>query len=302
MLELRFWDWHRYLKEQHITNFFMMANSAKHVLITGATSGIGLELAKLFAKDGYHIIAVARSMEELDATATKLNTEFGTTVHKLEYDLFEPENAFKIYDEIKAKGHKVDVLVNNAGHGHYGEFIDTDLRMELKIIQLNISSLVVLTKLFLKDMVKRGEGKILNLSSIASKSPGPWQSVYHGTKAFVQSFSEAIRYEVKDKGVTVTALLPGATDTDFFHKARMEQSKIVQDESKLADPAEVAKDGYEALMEGKDMIVSGAKNKMQVAMNAITADDKAAAKMAKMQEPDKNAPAPEDPQVGQASS
>lgn len=134
-------------------------------------------------------------------------------------------------------------------------------------------------------MLAMGEGRILNLSSIASKSPGPWQSVYHGTKAFVQSFSESVREEVKDKGVVVTALLPGATDTDFFHKANMENSKIVQDESKLSDPADVAKDGYEALMRGDDMIVSGLKNKVQVAMGAITPDSVNAKKMGKQQEP-----------------
>jgi short-subunit dehydrogenase len=265
-------------------NIFTMTTSKKHVLITGATQGIGLELAKLFAKDGYHIVAVARSQEELAQTAADLQKEFGTEVHTYSKDLFDPENAFALYDEIKQRGLKIDVLVNNAGHGHYGEFVDTDLRMELKIIQLNIQSLVVLTKLYLKDMVARGEGKILNLSSIAGKSPGPWQSVYHGTKAFVQSFTEAIRYEVKDKGVTVTALLPGATDTDFFRKAGMEGSKIYE-EGKLADPAKVAKDGYEALMAGDDMVVSGLKNKVQVAMGAVTPDEKAAAKMAKQQEP-----------------
>ena len=146
-------------------------------------------------------------------------------------------------------------------------------------------SLVTLTKFFVKDMVKRGSGKILNTSSIASKSPGPWQSVYHGTKAFVQSFTEALRYEVKDKGVVVTALLPGATDTDFFNKADMLDSKIMEDPDSLADPADVAKDGYEALMAGKDMVVSGFKNKIQVMMNNITPDDMAAANLGKKQEP-----------------
>jgi short-subunit dehydrogenase len=148
---------------------------------------------------------------------------------------------------------------------------------------LNISSLVVLTKLFLQDMIKRGHGKILNLSSIASKSPGPWNSVYHGTKAFVQSFTEAIREEVKDKGITVTALLPGATATDFFRKAEMGSSKIMEEE--MADPADVAKDGYDALMDGKDMVVSGLKNKVQVATSGIKSDEKQASKMAKQQEP-----------------
>ncbi|MGN6567339.1 MAG: SDR family NAD(P)-dependent oxidoreductase, partial [Flavipsychrobacter sp.] len=120
-------------------------------------------------------------------------------------DLFEPNAAFELYDEVKAKGIAVNVLVNDAGQGQYGEFIETDIKRELAIIQLNICSLVVLTKLFLKDMVAQGEGKILNLSSIASKLPGPLQSVYHGTKAFVQSFTEAIRSELKDKGITITA-------------------------------------------------------------------------------------------------
>lgn len=262
-----------------------MSTHHKHVLITGPTSGIGYELAKLFAKDGYHIIAVARSRKELDQTASELQLAHDTVVHTFEKDLFKPEAANEVYEEIKAKGFKIDVLVNNAGHGLYGEFTATDLRKELDIIHLNIISLVTLTKLVLKDMVKRGEGRILNLSSIASKSPGPWQSVYHGTKAFVQSFTEAVREEVKDSGVIITALLPGVTDTDFFRKAGMESSKAVQDESKMADPADVAQDGYNALMAGSDMVVSGFKNKIQVGMNGITPDSKLAHITGKSQEP-----------------
>lgn len=262
-----------------------MTAPGKYALITGPTSGIGLELAKLFAKDKYNIVAVARSQQELDATAAMLSTDYGVEVVTLAMDLFNVDNAFNVYREVKNRGLRVEALVNNAGHGHYGEFTDTDLNMELAIIHLNISSLVVLTKLFLRDMVEQGGGRILNLSSIAGKSPGPWQSVYHGTKAFVQSFTEAVRYEVKDRGVTLTALLPGATDTDFFRKADMEQSKIVQDESQLADPAKVARDGYDAMMAGKDMVVSGMKNKFQVAMGSLTSDEKNAEKMAKQQEP-----------------
>lgn len=253
-------------------------------LITGATSGIGLELAKLFAKDGYNLIIVARDQSELDSTANMLQQNNGIQVTKIAKDLFEPNAAFELYDEVKAKGMTVNVLVNDAGQGQYGEFIETDIKRELAIIQLNICSLVVLTKLFLKDMVAQGEGKILNLSSIASKLPGPLQSVYHGTKAFVQSFTEAIRSEVKDKGITVTALLPGATDTDFFNKAEMQDSKIVQ-EGKLDDPAKVAQDGYDALMSGEDMVVSGLKNKVQVGMANITPDEKVADKMHKQQAP-----------------
>jgi short-subunit dehydrogenase len=259
-------------------------NTDKYVLITGATSGIGYELAKLFAKDQYNQIIVGRSESGLQTTSEEL-TGYGIKVITIAKDLFEPDAANELYEEIKAKGIKVDILVNNAGHGHYGEFIHTALEMELNIIQLNIVSLVTLTKLFLKDMVERGEGKILNTSSIASKSPGPWQSVYHATKAFVQSFTEAVRVEVKDKGVSITALLPGATDTDFFNKANMLDSKIVQDKSKLADPADVAKDGYEALMAGKDMIISGLKNKIDVALNNVTPDELAAKNTGKKQEP-----------------
>ena len=147
-----------------------------------------------------------------------------------------------------------------------------------------ISSLVILTKVFLQEMVARGSGKILNVSSIASKMPGPWQSVYHGTKAFVQSFTEAIRSEVKDTGVIVTALLPGPTATAFFEKADMLESKIVR-EGKLYSAADVAKDGYDALMSGDDMVVSGLMNKLQVALSNVTADSKMADKMKKKQAP-----------------
>ncbi|MBS1585953.1 MAG: SDR family oxidoreductase [Bacteroidetes bacterium] len=260
-----------------------MANN-KCVLITGGTSGIGLELAKLFAKDGYKLIIVARDMNELNATQQQLQSEFGCEVTTVSKDLFNPDNAFALYDEVKAKGMQVDVLINDAGQGQYGEFKDTDIRRELDIINLNICSLVVLTKLYLKEMVSRGDGKILNLSSIASKTPGPWQSVYHGTKAFVQSFTEGVRSEVKDKGVTLTALLPGATDTDFFNKAEMQESKIVA-EGKLGDAAEVAKKGYDALMNGDDMVITGFKNKMMVGMSNIMTDEAAAQQMKKQQEP-----------------
>lgn len=260
-----------------------MENNTKTALITGATSGIGLELAKLFAADGYNLIIVARNEEGLSDTAALLEKQYQITVTTFSKDLFDAENAFDLYNEVKIKGTVVDVLVNDAGQGQFGEFADTDLRRELAIIQLNISSLVVLTKLFLQDMLERGTGKILNLSSIASKTPGAWQSVYHGTKAFVQSFTEAVRAENKDTGVTITALLPGVTDTDFFNKADMNDSKAVQ--GSKADPADVAKDGYEALMKGEDMIVSGVKNKLQVGMAAVTPDGLLADQMYKKQAP-----------------
>jgi short-subunit dehydrogenase len=259
-------------------------NMLKYALVTGGTSGIGLEIAKLFAKDNYNLVIVARSEPELYSVSEQLKAINDIDVVTLSKDLFNPENAFALYDELREQGITIDALVNDAGQGQYGEFKDTDIRRELEIIQLNISSLVVLTKLFLRDMLERGEGKILNLSSIASKMPGPWQSVYHGTKAFVQSFTEAVRAENKDSGVTITALLPGPTATDFFNKAEMNESKMVK-EKKLYDAADVAKDGYEALMSGDDKVVSGAGNKMQVAMANVSSDAMAAEKMYKDQAP-----------------
>ncbi len=260
------------------------------VLITGGTSGIGLELAKLFAKDGYNMVIVARDEQELTDTNALLQ-EHGVTITTIAKDLFYPGNAFELYDEIKEQGIKIDILVNNAAQGQYGLFAEEEINRYLDIINLNISSVVVLTQLFLRDMLARQSGKILNLSSIAGKTPGPWQAVYHGTKAFVQSFTEAIRSEVKDKGIVVTALLPGVTDTDFFNKADMNDSKVVQDKDSMADPADVAKDGYDALMRGDDMVISGFKNKMQVAMANIMPDSTSADYMGKQQEPidnDKN--------------
>ena len=154
--------------------------------------------------------------------------------------------AFSLHSDVKKLGLQVDVLENNARTGNYGQFKDTDLELELNIIDLNVSSVVVLTKFFLKDMLTRNFGKILNVTSIASKTPGLWQSVYHGTKAFVLSFTEAIREELIDTGITVTALMPGVTDTDFFNKADMQSSKALQNSDAKADPADVARDGFEA--------------------------------------------------------
>lgn len=262
-----------------------MEPTKKYALITGATSGIGLELARLFAKDKYNLIIAARHEEDLDSCARMLQQE-GIEVITISKDLFQRSAPFELYQEVRDRNITPDILVNDAGQGLYGEFVDTDLERELDIIQLNIAAVVVLTKLFLKDMVSRNTGRILNVASIAGKVPGPYQAVYHGTKAFIHSFNEAVRSEVKASGstVTITSLLPGATDTDFFHKADMEGSKIVQ-EGKLGDAAAVAKDGYEALMDGKDMVISGFKNKVQVAMANVLPDSASAENMRKTQEP-----------------
>ena len=258
-----------------------METNKTYTLITGGTSGIGYELAKVFAKNGHNLILVSRDEADLTITRNEL-LEMGVDAIIISKDLFDKQSPFDLYTEVCEKGYDVDILVNNAGQGQFGEFSETNIYRELSIIQLNISALVVLTKLFLQDMLKKGKGRILNLSSISSKSPGPLNSVYHGTKAFVQSFTAAIAAEVADKAVTITALLPGATDTDFFNKADMQQSKVVKD-GKLDDAKKVAQDGYDALMRGDHMVVSGFKNKMKVAMSNMRSDKAVAKKTQKEQ-------------------
>jgi len=260
-----------------------METTKTYTLITGGTSGIGYELAKIFAKNGHNLILVSRDEADLTITRNEL-LQLGVDVLMISKDLFDRQSPFDLYNEICEKGYDVDILVNNAGQGQYGEFSETNIYRELSIIQLNISSLVVLTKLFLQDMLKKGKGKILNLSSVTSKAPGPLTSVYHGTKAFVQSFTQAIASEVKDKGITVTALLPGATDTDFFNKADMQQSKVAK-EGQLSKAKKVAEDGYNALMSGNNMVVSGFKNKVKVALSNILSDKAVANKTQKEQSP-----------------
>ncbi|MBO9691188.1 SDR family oxidoreductase [Chryseobacterium sp.] len=261
-----------------------MDRKNQFALITGATSGIGYELAKQFAKNGYDLVIVARDHEELKKKADEFKN-FGVNVISISKNLFLEEEAYSLYSELKMNGISPEILVNDAGQGVYGKFQDTDIHREVDIIQLNIISVIILTKLFLKDRLPEGSGKILNLASVASKAPGPWHSVYHGTKAFVLSWSEAIREELKDSGITVTALLPGPTDTDFFNKADMNTSKILEDRDNLASPEEVAIDGFNALMNGDDKIVSGLKNKLSVAMANMASDSMAAHRMAEMQKP-----------------
>lgn len=261
----------------------MAENNNRYCLITGASDGIGYELAKLFAGDGYNLIIVSRTKEDLDKVVAELAQSNGVQVVPIAKDLFDPNAAYELYDEVKKQNLTVDVLVNNAGQGYYGLFVEQDLKRLTDIIQLNVTSLTVLTHLFLKDMVARNEGKILQLASIASEMPGPWQSVYHATKAYVLHLTESLIPELKDSAVTITALQPGATDTDFFNKADMLESKIT--DSKMSDPAEVAKDGYEALMKGDDKVVSGMKNKAMVAMGNVMPDTVLAKQMDKMQEP-----------------
>lgn len=261
-----------------------MSTKEKWALITGASEGIGYELARLFAKDQYKLVMVALEEEKLSQAASTLKQEFGIDTFTISKDLSQLDAPFEVYDQIKAKGIIIDVLVNNAAQGQYGEFVDTDIRRELEIVRLNIGAYLTFTKLYLQEMIARGEGKILQVSSIAGEVPGPLQAVYHATKAFITSFTEAIQEENKDTNVTITYLMPGATDTDFFHKADMEEAKMVQ-EGDLADPAKVAKDGYEALMSGDRNIISGFKNKAMVAGSKVLPDRVSAKGMHKQMEP-----------------
>lgn len=250
----------------------------KTVLITGASNGFGEEFAKLFAKDGYNLVLVARSEDKLKRLGYGLQDEYGLEkVCVVTSDLSRPESPEEIYEELKREGVHVDVLVNNAGVGVHGEFESTDLQREVDMLQLNIVTLVKLTKLFLPDMRMRGEGKILNLASVVSFMPSPLMAIYGATKAFVLSFSEALANELKDSGITVTALCPGASDTDFFNKADAETSRAAN--GPLSTPEEVASAGYSALMKGELKVVPGIMNKVQTAASNIIPDSALASTM-----------------------
>lgn len=263
----------------------MENQSGKTVLITGATSGIGRELTNLFAKDGYNLVLVARSGDSLNQIASEYEQQFGIKATTIAQDLADPKAPDAIYEQTRQQGITVNILVNDAGMGEYGKFAtETDLQKELDIVQINAVSLMHLTKLYLKDMVSRNEGKILLLGSEVSVVPNPMMAVYGATKAFIKSFGEAIRNELNDTDITVTVLMPGATNTDFFNKAGAAHVKGA-DPSKTADPADVAKEGYDALMAGKDHVVAGWMNKARVAVAHVLPDPFLAANTRKDMEP-----------------
>jgi short-subunit dehydrogenase len=260
-----------------------MNSGRRLAVITGASSGIGFELAKVFAEEGFDLVVVAED-EELQPAASELN-QVGHSVEAVRVDLSRPEGVEELHEKIVAKGRPVDVLALNAGIGAGGEFArETELAKELRLIDLNVRSTVHLCKLELAAMVARNEGRILFTSSIASTMPGAYQAVYNASKSFVQSFAEAIRNELKETEVTVTALMPGPTDTEFFERADMEDTAVGSGEKD--DPAEVARQGYEALMAGKEKVVAGSlKNKLQTAVAGVIPDSMKAEMHRKMAEP-----------------
>ena len=223
-------------------------------LITGASSGIGLELARIFARESYRVVLVARNEKRLEEIAQELRPADDQVIG---IDLSLPGAA----EEIHSKLPKIDVLVNNAGFGVFGKFVEKGLAEELNMMQLNMTALVILTRLYLPSMIAAGRGKIMNVASTAAFQPGPLMAIYFATKAFVLSFSEAIANELEGTGVTVTALCPGPTTSDFQARAQMQNSGLVKGR-KMMDARKVAEAGYRALMAGKRIEIPGLANKL----------------------------------------
>lgn len=228
-------------------------------LITGASNGIGLELARIHASNGCDLVLVARNKSKLDELKTELEKEFKVFVYTICKDLSETNSAQEIYEETKKQNIQIVYLINNAGFGDFGMFTETDWNKELKMINLNITTLTLFTKLYLQDMVKRRSGKIMNVASTASFQPGPTMAVYCATKAYVLSFTEALSNEVGDKGVSITALCPGATETGFQAAGAMDESELFKGK-KLPTAKEVAKYGYSSMIRGKAVAIHGIMN------------------------------------------
>jgi short-subunit dehydrogenase len=244
-------------------------------LVTGASSGIGLELARQFAQNGFDLIITAED-DELKAAEASLAGE-GAEVRAVRADLSTYDGVEQLWSAVASVGRPLDAVALNAGIGVNGDFArDIPLEDDLRLIAVNVTAVVHLAKRVLPAMIERGAGRVLITSSVAATMPGPYYATYAASKAFLQSFAQAVRFELKDTGVTVTALQPGPTDTEFFDRAGMDDTKVA--EAKKDDPAEVAKDGFEALMAGKDRVIAGsAKNKAQVAAGKVLPETATAA-------------------------
>ncbi|MDF5719092.1 MAG: SDR family oxidoreductase [Rhizonema sp. PD37] len=236
---------------------------AKTALVTGAASGIGYELARNFARDKYNLVLVDIREQKVVEVAAEFEREFGIFCQTIVKDLSISTSPKEIFTELQQASINIDVLVNNAGFGNHGLFNETDLTCELEMLQVNLVCLTHLTKLFLKDMVKQGEGKILNVASTAAFQPGPFMAVYFATKAYILSFSEAIANELEGTGVTVTVLCPGPTHSPFHERTGMADTKLVKGK-KMMDAETVAKIGYLGLMANKTVVIPGLKNQILV--------------------------------------
>ena len=249
-------------------------------LVTGAAAGIGQEIAHLLAKDQYELILVDQNPGGLRDFATHLRDVHDIEPTLITQDLSQMGAAQKVYEAVQQLGLRVDILVNDAGFGEYGPFLEADIQRNAEVIHTNILALVELTYLFGADMKRNGKGRILQLGSTAAYTPSPNMAVYSATKSFVLSFSEALAHELKDSGVTVTTLCPGATDTEFFEAAGAERTVAAQ--GSLADPKDVARDGYEAMLKGEVRVISGITNKIQAMLSNVQPDTLIAAQMKKM--------------------
>lgn len=228
------------------------------VLITGASTGIGYELSKIFAQNGYELIIVARDLRKLKEVEKELKEKYGTQVIIINKDLSYPNSAYELYEEVLKLDINIDILVNNAGAGASGLFHEIDYDKDIKIIQLNITSLTNLTKLVSKMMIENKSGKILNVASTGAYQPGPYTAVYYATKAYVLSFSEAIYNELKDYGITVTTICPGATKSEFSKRAGKTQIKGSMEAKKVALAA------FLGLKKNKRLIIPGIQNKIAI--------------------------------------
>ncbi len=259
-----------------------MTDTKPLAVVTGASSGIGFELAKQFAGNGFDLLVNAED-EGIGSAAEQLRAA-GAHVQSVRVDLSTYEGVEELYVAIVSTGRPVSAAALNAGVGQGGAFVDTDLADELRIIDLNVTSTVHLAKRLLRDMVARDDGRVLITSSIASTMPGSFQAVYNASKSFLQSFAQALQNELKDTEVTITSLMPGPTDTSFFHRADMDDTAVGQ--GAKDDPAQVAKQGFDALMAGKERIVGGSvTTKAQEAANKVLPDKLKAAAHRQMAEP-----------------
>ncbi len=238
--------------------------SAGTAVITGASSGIGLELARLFAHDGYDLVLVARSVDKLDRLGAELSQRHRIRSRTVGADLASPDAPAAIVEVLRQAAVGVDVLVNNAGYGTSGPFATTDLRTELDLLQVNVVALTHLTKLLLPGMLARHAGRILNVASTAAFQPGPFMAVYYASKAYVLSFSEALAEELSGTGVTVTTLCPGPTPTGFQVRAQLTGARLYARGPLMTDVAAVARAGYAGLMKGKRLVIPGLGNKLLV--------------------------------------
>jgi short-subunit dehydrogenase len=236
----------------------MLTTPRKTALLTGASFGIGLELARIFAREGHNLVLVARSADKLRQLASELEKAHGTRSLILAVDLTDPGAPAYLLDQTTRADIQVDVLVNNAGFGQYGRFAENDLEQCLRQIQLNITTLTHLTRLYLPAMIERKSGRILNVASTAAFQAGPLMAVYYATKAYVLHLSEAIANELLGTGVTVTCLCPGPTATEFQERANIKGIRLAN--YGAMDARTVAEDGYRALMAGKPVTISGFKN------------------------------------------